>query len=69
MNAKLCNLTAYRFGPYRLTGPRLSKPGIKAIQSLASGVRAGKVGEDVLVNVSVAMGHKIEKLVQSVKAG
>ncbi len=55
MKAKLSNITTCRFGPFTLTGPRLSKPGIRAIQMLVNGVREGKVQYDTLENVARAL--------------
>jgi hypothetical protein len=60
MNAQLKEKkTNYRFGPYVFHGPHLSTPTIKAVQKIATAVRAGILGHDVLRAVANDLGHEV----------
>jgi hypothetical protein len=57
MNAVLQKRTvAYRFGPYVITGPRISRPSVKVLQLLTARVRSGELAVQVLVDVAGALG-------------
>ncbi len=47
---------AYRFGPYTITGPRISRPSVKVLQRITARVRAGELAVQVLVDVAGALG-------------
>lgn len=61
MNAHIDVPSSYRFGPYILVGPKLSKPGVKAVSAIAAAVRAGALGVDVLESVAKKLGLSVKR--------
>ena len=59
MKARLRPLTHYRFGSYIFHGPELSKPVIKACQTIAAGVRAKTIGHEILFQIAKDLGHEV----------